>query len=140
MIAIGNSGRQDDGLGWAFADAVKKDDLFKGKLFYAYQLNIEDADLITRTDTVIFVDASQEELENGFEFSPCQPSLDIEFTTHALRSESVVHLCNSLFNHFPKAYLLKIQGYEWELGEEMTKTAKNNLQKAVEYFRKEILK
>ena len=53
IIGVGNSGRQDDGLGWAFLDEIKRK--FPGiKIEYKYQLQIEDADLISSYDTVFF--------------------------------------------------------------------------------------
>ena len=67
LIAIGNSGRRDDGLGWEFADKVSRS---CGSLIdceYRYQLQIEDAVMVSRYDTVIFADASHTELKEGFE-------------------------------------------------------------------------
>ena len=57
LIGIGNCSRRDDGLGWAFLDKLKKKMPTGVELIYKYQLNIEDAEMISKTDTVIFIDA-----------------------------------------------------------------------------------
>ncbi|PSR08953.1 MAG: Ni/Fe hydrogenase, partial [Bacteroidetes bacterium] len=57
LLGIGNSGRADDGLGWAFAEAFSDQaDLFEVEL--RYQLQIEDALLISTYQRVVIVDAS----------------------------------------------------------------------------------
>ena len=53
IFGIGNSGRQDDGLGWAFLDLLKKNEFEKASFEYKYQLQIEDAELICNYDTVL---------------------------------------------------------------------------------------
>ena len=62
LFAIGNDSRGDDGLGWAFAQLVEETNLFRGRLFYRYQLQVEDAELLTTCRQVIFVDACRYEL------------------------------------------------------------------------------
>ena len=41
IIGIGNSGRADDGLGWAYLDAIASLDLEEIDTEYKYQLQIE---------------------------------------------------------------------------------------------------
>jgi Ni,Fe-hydrogenase maturation factor len=65
VLGIGNTGRQDDGLGWLFLDRLKEAG-FEGAMEYRYQLQVEDAELISRYSQVIFVDASKTDLSNGF--------------------------------------------------------------------------
>ncbi|MDZ7651023.1 MAG: hypothetical protein U5K54_29970 [Cytophagales bacterium] len=72
MIGIGNNGRSDDALGWKFVDEFSDhEDLFDVE--YRYQLQIEDALLITEYKKVIFVDASHKEYDNGYSFYKCEP-------------------------------------------------------------------
>gem|GEM_PF-4365415 len=42
--------------------------------------------------------------------------------------------CEQCFNHLPQVYLLTIRGYEWNLQEGLTPSAKNNLNKTIEFF------
>ena len=74
IIGIGNSGRQDDGLGWKLLDFLNEQNLENIELIYKYQLQIEDADLISSYDRVIIVDAVKHKVDNGFYFTKCNPS------------------------------------------------------------------
>ncbi|MEN8251833.1 MAG: hydrogenase maturation protease [Bacteroidota bacterium] len=134
LIGIGNCGRRDDGLGWAFLDEISKCLGDKYDYDYKYQLNIEDAELISEVDTVVFIDAFSGELENGFAIEECEPVDSFEFTTHALSPGVVVSLCKSLYNAEPNAYVIKINGEGWELCEGLTKNAQDNLKKALDCF------
>ena len=73
IIGIGNNTRQDDGLGWKFVENLEEAGFDQNNLLLKYQLMVEDAELISNYNTVIFVDASKTNLENGFEFSKCIP-------------------------------------------------------------------
>ncbi len=66
IFGIGNCGRQDDGIGWAFLDLLNKNEFKRTSFEYKYQLQIEDAEQISNYDTVIFVDASKNDLINGY--------------------------------------------------------------------------
>ena len=135
LIGIGNCGRRDDGLGWAFLDRFKSmSPKIEAELIYCYQLNIEDAELISTADIVVFIDAYQRELENGSSFEICQPENNFEFTSHALSPGVIVSLCNSLYSSYPKSYVLKIQGEEWELKEGLSHFASKNLESAIVSF------
>jgi len=138
LIGIGNSGRSDDGLGWAFVDRIKGEAGFKGEIEYRYQLQVEDAELISRAEHVIFVDSYRGELSDGFRFKPCSASPDSEFTSHVLPPGAILHLCRELYGESPRADLLLIQGSSWELHNGLSAEANNRLNRAVDYFRKEI--
>ncbi len=134
ILGIGNNGRQDDGLGWMFLDFLEEQNS-DIDIEYRYQLQIEDADLISNYDTVIFVDATKEETEEGFYLEPCHPSEKYSFSTHALEPETVLYLSDKLYNHNPDASIFAIQGYEWELQIGLSKKASKNLDKAINYFK-----
>ena len=138
ILGIGNNGRQDDGLGWSFLDSLK-DIESKFTLEYRYQLQIEDAELISNYKTVIFVDASKLQLESGFSFEPCLSLEKYSFSTHALEPQTILYLANKLYNHNPKAFLFAIQGYYWELKIGLSKKAQQNLNKALNHFKNKLL-
>ena len=138
IIGIGNSGRQDDGLGWSFLDHVEKN-FRQFDIEYRYQLQIEDAELISQYDEVVFVDAAIDASDNGYYFKPCAPSEKYSFSTHALKPETILHLAQSLYHKEPKSYKFGIEGYEWELNIGLTEKAKTNLEKAKEYFNQIVL-
>ena len=138
ILGIGNNGRQDDGLGWAFLDFLTEQNTTID-LEYRYQLQIEDAELISNYETVIFVDATKEETEEGFYLEPCLPSEKYSFSTHALEPETILYLSNKLYNHNPDSSIFAIQGYHWELMIGLSEKGTINLDKAKKYFKDTVL-
>ncbi len=137
IYGYGNPGRQDDGLGAAFISMMEehlKSFPIEGlTLDCNYQLNIEDAELISSYDIVLFVDATQEDVSH-FKITEVNPSESkIEFTMHAVSVAYVLDLCSKIYNKLPTTYLLHIRGYEWEFKEELTAYAKQNLQLAFKF-------
>jgi len=133
LIGIGNYGRSDDALGWKFIDTfVSHDDLFDFE--YRYQLQIEDAELISQYEQVIFVDASHEQYDNGFSFHTCEPSASSSFTSHELQPEMVVWLASDLFGKKPEANIMAISGLSWELHHGLSTEAEENFKNAAAYF------
>lgn len=133
LIAVGNAARGDDGLGWAFADAVTERGYFDGEILYRYQLQVEDAELISHARQVVFVDAWQ----NGdipFQWAPCPGEPQPSYTSHRLEPPAVVHLCESLFDANPDVFCLLIRGEQWELGEGLSRNAQQNLNLALDFF------
>lgn len=139
LLGIGNSGRGDDGLGWSFVDAISEGPYDVVDCEFRYQLQVEDADLIAGYDTVIFVDASQENLKEGFEIRPCTATNNCSFTTHALAPGGVVYLTNTLYHKFPEVYVLAIAGVSWELQVGLSKEAGDHLNAALGFFKESIL-
>lgn len=139
MFGIGNSGRGDDGLGWAFLDRVVDEAAFTGRAEYRYQLQVEDAALIRRAARVVFVDSYDGELPDGFRWQPCEPSEAFEFTTHVLPPRAILYYCQDLYGETPPADVLMIQGTTWDLGSGLSGEAEDRLQRALRFFREEIL-
>lgn len=140
LLGIGNSGREDDGLGWAFLDEIK--DILPSNIDidYRYQLQIEDAELISHYDTVYFIDAHKDELKNGFNLSKCHSIETHHFSSHELPPETILFLANSIYNKTPNAFILGITGISFELKIGLTVTAQLYLKNAVSYFKKHIMK
>ncbi len=138
ILGIGNNGRQDDGLGWSFLDFLDEQNT-NIDLEYRYQLQIEDAELISNYDTVIFVDATKEETEEGFYLEPCRPSEKYSFSTHSLEPETIMYLSYKLYDHKPDASIFGIQGYDWELMIGLSEKGTINLNKAKKYFKDKVL-
>lgn len=132
VYGYGNPGRQDDGLGIAFSQAIENA-RFPGCIVEQnYQLNAEDALLISEYTIVVFVDASH--TPEHFSLSEIKPAHEIGFTTHAMEPSSVVGLCNELYGKLPACYLLEIRGHEWEMKEGLAETADGNLKMALDAF------
>lgn len=140
VYGYGNPGRQDDGLGVALAENIEKwvkennlENIFTDS---NYQLNIEDAEIISNYDIVIFADASTEPDVKDIAFTEVETSdASIEFTMHAVSPAFVVDLCNKIYHRKPKTFLLHIKGYEWELSEGITDKGTQNLTVAIGFLR-----
>ena len=134
IIGIGNNTRQDDGLGWCFLDKLIEEGFNEENLLYKYQLMVEDAELISEFDTVFFIDANKTNLENGFCIETVYPAKNVTFSTHAVPPNQVLNLCKTIYNKTPKAYLVKIQGYLWDIEIGLSLEATKNLKKTFSYF------
>lgn len=134
IIGIGNNTRQDDGLGWCFLDLLEKEGFNTNHLEYKYQLMVEDAELISYYKSVIFVDACKSVLKNGFSIEQIYPSEQVSFSTHSVPPNQILNLCETIYAKKPNAYLVKIQGYNWDIEIGLSKPAKTNLSAAFNYL------
>ena len=139
VIGIGNQGRADDGLGWAFIDHIKDHLPENIDHEYRYQLQIEDAELLSHYSEVYFVDADKKNWQQGFGFAPCKSDVSHGFSTHELDPETVLYLANTIYNTYPKAYILGITGMDFQLKIGLSPKAEINLNGALEYFNEKIL-
>ena len=132
---IGNVGRMDDGLGWAFIDWLEREGLCpRAETLRHYQMFLEDADLFSRMERVLIVDASKEAGLEGFRLDPVKARYDLSFTSHALTTPGVMAICQQCFDRVPEVHLLQIRGYAWDLSEGLTAQAQANLDAATAAF------
>jgi hydrogenase maturation protease len=128
IYGIGNVGRRDDGLGWAFIDRLEaRQPLPRAVLHRNYQLNLEDAHLISEFARVLFVDATKDPAVSSFSLTRPEPKLDFSFTSHAISVPSILATAKQCFGYLPEVYLLAIRGYRWELQQGLTEPAEQNL-------------
>ncbi len=137
VYGFGNPGRQDDGLGPMIIDKLDTENIAGITTDSNYQLNIEDADNISRSDIVIFVDASID-ADEPFSFKQIEPSAEITFTTHSMSPESVIALCGDIYGRVPETYVLAVRGYEWEMFEGLSEKAMNNFNEAYRFLLEKI--
>ena len=135
IIGIGNNTRQDDGLGWCFLEHLEKEGYHEDGLLYKYQLMVEDAELIAKYEKVIFVDACKTQLNNGFEIERVFPAEKVAFSTHEVPPNQILNLCETIYQKKPKSYIIKIQGYVWDIEIGLSNKATENLKKTVSYFK-----
>ncbi len=139
VYGYGNPGRQDDGCGIVFTESVnqwlKTEKIKHVDCDSNYQLNIEDAELISDYDMVIFADASMERIDS-FRLSRIEPSDSrIEFSMHAVSPAFVLDLCHRLYGSGPDTYLIHIKGLEWDFGEGLSLEASRNVTQALEWLK-----
>lgn len=133
MIAYGNPGRQDDGLGPLLAERLERLNISGVDIDSDYQLTVEHALDISQADIVIFVDATMEDIEPYY-FRPLYfdaSDADLSFSTHSISPQAVLKLSNELFQSKVTAYVLGIRGYEFsQIAEGLSCSAIENLNKA----------
>ena len=139
IIGIGNCGRADDALGWAFIDEIKDNVPDNYDCEYKYQLQVEDAELISRYDVVYFVDAHKEQFDKGYTWGEGYPIASHSFSTHELDPGTVLYLSKNIYNKLPKSYILGISGVNFELKIGLSDKAKENLSQALEFFNEKTL-
>ena len=137
IYGFGNPGRQDDGLGPAIISRLEEENIPDIKTECNYQLNIEDALLISEFNIAIFVDASQN-CEEPFLYYGIEQADEIKFTTHSMSPQSVLALCSDLYNKNVKSFILEIRGYEWEMAEGLSLKAQGNLEKAYSFLKDKV--
>ncbi len=138
IYGYGNLGRQDDGMGVVFVEALEQwaeaEHIPRLTFDANYQLNAEDALAVAGHDVVIFADATRDNIER-FAFRRLTPQPGLSFSTHALSPEAVLALCAELYDRRPEAYLLTIQGQSWEPNGVMTPAAREHLAAALEFIK-----
>ena len=139
VIGIGNASRGDDALGWKFLDFLQENRTPGTDLCYRYQLQVEDAELLTGYSRVYFVDATQESIKEGFAIRVCLPSGAHALTSHELLPETVLQLADSLYSHRPKAWVIAISGSRWGLGKRLSRKALRNLFRLQDHWKRNLL-
>jgi len=135
IYGIGNVGRQDDGLGWAFIDWLERENLCPAaERRRHYQLQLEDADLISTRRRVLFIDATREAQVEPFALRRVEPRLDFSFTSHAISVPAILATCQTCFSTVPEVFLLAVRGYAWDLQEGLTAGGRRNLEGAIAFF------
>ncbi|MCI5223012.1 MAG: hydrogenase maturation protease [Candidatus Electrothrix sp. AR4] len=138
VYGYGNPGREDDGAGIALADQIGATALPGIHTESNYQLNVEDALLLSEHDIVVFADATRNRVER-FNFYRLEPAPSVSFTTHAMAPGSVLALCSQLYGKTPHVYMLEIAGISFGLRERMTAEAAENTD-AASHFLTELLR
>ncbi len=133
IYGYGNPGRQDDALGILLIGKFETW-LIENKYSFIdtdqnYQLNIEDAESISKYDLVIFLDASVEEIKSVL-IEPVYPDLKTDFSMHSVTPAFVLALSQQVFHRSPETYQMHIRGYKYKFMEPVSKEAERNLETA----------
>ncbi|MEI2776825.1 MAG: hydrogenase maturation protease [Tetrasphaera sp.] len=135
VYGIGNEGREDDGLGWAFVEDLERGGAGQAQLLRRYQLALEDADLIGRMRRVLFVDSTKDPVVPSYAVTRPKPRLDFTFTSHALSVPALLATCRICCERTPEVWLLAIRGYQWDLKVGLSAGAGRNLDAALTFAR-----
>jgi hydrogenase maturation protease len=134
VLAYGNPGRLDDGLGPALADRLTELDLPGVTVESDLQLQLEDATAIAQHDVVVFVDATVSG-PAPFTFRPVEPGGSPSFTTHSVSPAALLALAREHFEAQSVGWVLAVRGYAFDgFGEGLTREATRNLDDAARFL------
>jgi len=137
VFAVGNESRGDDALAPLLlrdlegsADAAGRVELIED-----YQLQVEHVtDLLDRS-AVLFADADMSCAE-PFHFSEIAAEKDSSYTSHVMTPFALLHTYRQVYGtDAPPAFLLRIRGYDFELGNPLSDKAAANLEAATKLMR-----
>jgi len=141
ILAFGNPGRQDDGLGPRCAELLEHyltqhHPPQPVRIEINYQLTVEDSLVISQAEKVVFIDAATE-LDRDFSFTAIEPQPEAGWNHHLLSPEGLLYLTKALFKRIPEAYLMAIKGYQFDQFEEkLSLEAEDNVLQAFHYMKK----
>jgi len=136
LLAWGNPGRRDDGLGPALAAAAERFGMTGLTIEVGYQLQIEDAETLARFPRVVFADADRGGAA-PFRFERLAPARSgLGFSSHGLSPAALLALARDLFGARPEAWLLGIRGRDFDgFGEGLSAPARRHLAAAAAFLR-----
>lgn len=133
VLGYGNPGRQDDGLGPAAADRIAGLGLKHVDVDSDFQPAFEDALEMMAHERSLFIDAAAWGPAPFF-LRRVQASPALAFTSHLVRPEAVLALCQRTWGRVPETWQLGIRGYCFGCGEAMSPRAQENLKQALSFI------
>ncbi len=135
IFAYGNPGRGDDALGPKLAAAIEAKQLAEVECQSDMQLQVEHVTDLEGRERILFVDADAS-CPPPYQFEAIVAEKDISYTSHAMTPQALLHAYRQVYGvEAPPAFLLRLRGYCFELGEPVTAEAFANLDAAMEFVR-----
>jgi len=131
LFGYGNPGRGDDGLGPELIERIDRLRLAGVECQNDMQLQVEHVTDLAGCDRVLFIDADMSCAE-PFEFSGITSEKDVSYTSHAMSPSALLHAYSQVYKkEAPPSFMLRIRGYDFELGDPLTSQASDNLEAAM---------
>jgi hydrogenase maturation protease len=135
LFGYGNPGRGDDALGPELIGRIAQLHLADVECQNDMQLQVEHVTDLAGCKRVLFIDADMSCTE-PFDFSEIGAVKDDSYTSHAMSPTALLHAYSQVYGKdAPPAFLLRIRGYDFELGDPLTGKASANLERATEKVR-----
>ncbi len=130
VFAIGNESRSDDALGPLLLRRLQSEAVPQTEFIEDFQLQVEHVTDLAGRNMVVFVDADVS-CNAPFEFSSVTAAHDNSYSSHAMTPSALLHTYHQVYSEdAPQSFLLRIRGYGFELGEELSDEATGNLEQA----------
>ncbi len=135
-FGYGNPSRGDDALGPMTINYIETQVFEDVECICNMQLQIEDITELIGREKIIFIDADMS-CEAPFQFSQISAHKDNSYTSHAMTPEALLYAYQQTYGkEAPPSYMLRIRGYQFELGEPLSERAEINLHKAKDFIKK----
>jgi len=132
IFAYGNPGRGDDALGPLLLEAMEQHQPPLAECQTDMQLQVEHVTDLEGRALILFFDADVS-CAAPFAFAALRAKKDDSYTSHAMTPHALLHAFRQVYGKdAPPAFLLRIRGYDFELGEPLSPPATANLAAAVE--------
>lgn len=132
VFGYGNPGRGDDALGPVFAESLEREGVDGGvECLTDMQLQVEHVTDLVGRRLVLFVDADAS-CAPPFRMSRIHAAKDVSYTSHAMSPEALLYAYRQVYGaEAPPAFVLRIRGYGFELGEPLNERAGGHLDEAL---------
>ncbi len=135
VLAWGNPGRRDDGLGPALAEAIAARALPEVRVSADYHLQVEDAAELAGCGRVLFVDADRGG-RGPYRLrrlaAEAGAGAGLGFSSHGISPARRLGFARDLYGASPEAWLMGIRGYDFDgFGEGLSSGARANLAAAI---------
>lgn len=135
LFGYGNPGRGDDALGPLLIESIDRQQFPRVECLTDMQLQIEHVTDLQHRKQIIFIDADMS-CEAPFACSRLEPEMDDSYTSHAMTPAALLHAYRQVYGtDAPPAYLLRIRGYDFDLGDPLSDGAAKNLNAATDFVR-----
>jgi hydrogenase maturation protease len=118
IVGIGSTLRSDDAVGRAVVDAIEHN-VLGVEAISTDQILPEHAELISRFDALIVIDASRELPPGDVRIDNVRP-LARRTSAHSTGVPGMLAMCRDLFGHVPATRVVGVGGASFELGESLS--------------------
>ncbi len=116
VLGYGNRSRTDDGVGWFVVERLQELALQDVELLTSHQLEVDQAELISRFETVVFVDAAVPQSPLPIARTSVKPQFESHAVAHYLTPGDLLGLALMFFGRAPQAVLFSIRGTDFNFG------------------------
>lgn len=134
IIGFGNSQRRDDGIGPWVIDRLKRrmEDIEGITLVALHQLGPELAEDLSTANGVVFIDAAIAPQSGGYSWSELFPVIPSHPFAHGLTPVSLLGLAQLLYDRSPPAWMVSVEGSDFEFGEGLSAAALDHATQAAQ--------
>jgi hydrogenase maturation protease len=125
VLGYGNRGRTDDGVGWFVVERLQELALRDVELLTSHQLEVDQAELISGFDAVVFVDAAMPQSPLPIARTIVKPHLESHAVAHYLTPGDLLGLALTFFGRAPQAVLFSIRGTDFKFGTTLSPTTEH---------------